>query len=627
MHLNWKNRLEQQPSLRKFSAWPLLIIDTLPTVRRKPYLRNRHLVAQVLQGERIKVVAKTYGVTPGRVTQLMNRCLGGEDDEQPALNKGLVPHATIREKKRRSPLPRLGDKLCRGPCTFKALLVQVPGLKEALDNLLIAKIKDKPYAQLPTPQSSHGEFKRVLAGANWPTDLYPYTSDSLAYESLRKYMAKRHDELLLARKKPRSQQHSIRRLTPRRALRAIQIDEHMLDLRTKIELVLNEELIQLPVSKASVLVATDVDTHVILGYQIAYSDHPNQQDMLLLIENCLLPWTPMKLTTPELSYTPGACCPSGLTEGHPISFGMIQLDNALIHYAQSVVNLLCKHLGATLNYGHPRTPTTRDEIERRFNYVCDKVTHRFASTSGSHPHDPIKESRKNQKQAPTISMRVLEEAVSVALTEYNITPQAALGHASPLELFKSHCQSHYVRYIPRTLSEQWHCHLSESVVRLHWYKYESRDPFINYAYARYNGDGLITAARNHETHIRIRYDRRDIRKIQALSLDGTSLGELHAPATWMRYPHSLATRQRIYQLNRRYRFGMRDILAGYFHYLLANKETPSIAIELLRAYSEFTHESSDAPIYIGKESPVSLPPPLLQSHKYQWYSDNAKQTR
>jgi len=77
MPMTWRARLEQNPRLGDLSAWPSSLDPTLiPKARRKAYLRNVRVVRKVLTGEKLAKVAKDVGVSSGRVTQLMNRCLG-----------------------------------------------------------------------------------------------------------------------------------------------------------------------------------------------------------------------------------------------------------------------------------------------------------------------------------------------------------------------------------------------------------------------------------------------------------------------------------------------------------------------------------------------------------------------
>ncbi|WP_070988552.1 hypothetical protein [Halofilum ochraceum] len=618
MHLSWRARLEQQPRLRDLAEWPAIPVEALSSRQQRGFMRNQQVVACVLAGEALKAAARAHSLSPARVGQILDRCLAGEDGEAPALTLGLVPHANVNQRRRRRALPthaRAGGD----SCAFRALLEAAPAVREGLDGLIEARHRDAAFAQRLTPHAVHGEFKRLLAELHWPRDRYPYTTASVAYQSVRRYAQRRAAELEQARLQRR------RRATPRpmpgdpghRALRAVQIDEHILDLGNRVHLLLNDELIPLRIARASVLVTIDVDTRCVLGYHLAPTRQPNQQDLLTLIDRCVRPWRPPSLTTPGLRYAPGACFPAASDEAFPISFGTVQLDNALMHQAHSIVDLLCGRFGATLSFGPPGVPTVRQRVEAVFDYLAQAGTHRPAATTGSHPTDRERESRANRKQPPVMTFQALDEALAVLLTEHNVTPQAALGDAAPLEVFRHHCRAHFVRFVPALLARQWHPLLSSTVVRLHWYREEHRRPHINFAYARYHGAGLVHVA-GQETRVRVEFDRRDIRTLHAYTLAGADLGELQVSTPWQRFAHTLATRQWIHKNAARHRLGARDPLAAYFRYLLEHRAEPTNALSLLRVYTEFTGGRSSGLVLEGGEPTATEP-----ARRHVWHPTRA----
>lgn len=625
MPLTWRQRIAQQPHLADVTKWPEIALDSLPKNKRKAFLRNRRIVASVLAGKPSHNVARDFGLSTTRVNQLLNRALGGDEHEQPPLNRGLIPYEHLQDKRCRVDLQLLTSS-STGACQFRGLLARCPEVVTALDQLIKDNIRPHPKAQRLTPQRAHKLFLQVLRDHNWPADRYPFTSESQAYESVRLYLHRRDTELRASRIKPQRQDFSVKRTMPGRALRAIQIDEHTMDLRAMIRLALNDELFDLPVKRASVLVAKDVDTSCVLAHLIAYTGHPNQQDLLNLLNLCVTPWKPMTLTTPGLHYPEGSCMPNGLDE-YPISFGLVQLDNALMHLAKDVVECFCEQMGATLEHGYPDNPSERDSIEHQFDDLREKVTQRFDSTTGSYPTDPIKESRKNQKRVPIVSMRIIEETFSVYFADYNTTEQAVLGAAAPLDHFKHQSLSHYIRYVPKEIRSTWAQYLCEKTVKIHWYKHRHQRPHINFMHGRYKGAGLEKALLAGESEIRIRYDRcGDAREIEAMRLDGTPLGTLKVSATWQRYPHTIATRARIHKHNRKQRFSRDDPLTGYFMHLMKHKDRPNSAMEILRVYSEFSQGETPEPIILPDEHQTVTESPQHRSSKYKWSTKYAKRS-
>lgn len=242
MCITWRQRLEQQPSLRQFTHWPIIPLDSLPKQRRKMFLRNQQIVAQAITGEPFKEIAQRHNIAQGRISQLLKRCLGGDVESSPLLTQGLIPYRNIVESQRKGPLATLSSP--RGnACAFKALLRDVPGLVDALDEMIEAKLKDAANAQLLTRQAFHGEFKRILAEIHWPQDKYPYTCESLAYESTSRYLKYRtkalQQEHLLSKKEPSRNLGLTKKRC--RAMRAIQIDEQIFDLNSCVHLQLNDD--------------------------------------------------------------------------------------------------------------------------------------------------------------------------------------------------------------------------------------------------------------------------------------------------------------------------------------------------------------------------------------------------
>lgn len=586
MSLSWRQRLVQQPSLREIRHWPMIDIQQIKSELRPKFLRNRHIVAQVLAGQPMQHVAHAHQLSPGAVTQLMNRCLGGEAEQAPALTQGCLPYQRLVPGARRTPLPTLAEP--RGnPQAFQALLAQLPALVPALDAMIIAKLNDDPKAQTLTPQAFHGEFKRVLVAAAWPTDIYPYTTASCAYESVRTYCRQRLKTLQAERLPSRAASSMPQTSVSCRALRQQQIDEQTIDLRSKILLQLNDELIPLSVGRVTLLVAIDSDTDCVLGYCLAPTRHPNQDDMLALLDNCVRPWQAMRLTNADFHYPAVPAFPCALGESMPISFGQVLLDNALIHMAHSVRDALLEQQQATLILGLPGQPQRRNWVEHAFSFINQRLSHRPASTTGSHPRDPKRESRKNAKQPPNITFRTLDEALSIVFASHNTTPQQRLGGATPMQLMEHHFREHFMRYVPDCLRNSWQPFLGRKVVTLHWYRHEHRFPHINFAEVRYGGEALLPVAAS-DRQIVIEYDRRDVRTVQAFRLSGAPLGTLYAPRSWQRFPHDLATRNAINREVRADRFQALDPLAAYLQHALAEADTETGALQVLRIFQMYS---------------------------------------
>ncbi len=605
MWLSWRQRLEREPRLWDYSNWPLPYTNALSKGARQGFLRNQLIVASVLKHEPLTHVAKRFQLTTGRISQIMTRCLAGEESESPALNNGLLLYKNLVPKRRHSPLPQLGSTN-HAPHAFGHLLEIVPGLKSGLDDMLVAALRQSNYAERVSAHAFHGRFKLLLSDAHWPYDRYPYTYMSVAYESLRKYLHRRQLELVREHRRKNLSSNPLPRLqqTSLAPLDVIEIDEHILDLHTALAFRINdEEIVYLRLARGCVLVARDVGSTSYLGYHLAATQHPTQDDLLALLENCITPWRPRELTTPGFAYIPGGGFPSGLPGGFPISFGLVRLDNAWMHSANSVVTFLCDTCGAGINFGRPEQPNARWMVESAFRYIEDHVGHRFDSTTGSHPMDPIREPRKNRKHAPLLYWHSLDEALSVVMADYNRSPCESLHNRSPLEVFSDAIEHQFIRYIPSQQYKTWQPFLSEFPVFVRE-NAKDKSVHINFAYSKYTGSCLYSA-RIREPQICIRVDRRDLRVLEAYTLSGEHLGELRAPSTWQRYPFSMATRKAIKKLSLMDKRFKIEPVETYFKDNCKNKGTEKGALKLMQIFQEITR-GSDKP-YLTLDQPNDAP--------------------
>lgn len=576
MSMTWRARLLQCPNLIDMAEWPPLDPSLIPAPRRQGFARNLRVVRRVLAGESAAEVARTEGVSPGRVTQLLDRCLGGPFESAPMLRQGLVPSAVIRKDHARG--------------RFTRLLESVPGLRQGLDQMLLDRLKDRPWAEIPSARSYHNLFKTLLAAAQWPLDDYPYTDISCAYESVRCDLHQRWT-LFCQAAKARKSSHT-KPLTQACSLwiyDRVEIDEQRIDCQNStvgIELDLGPQLPPLRLARLHLLVAIEVASQCCLGVQLTLSAAPTQDDILYLLERSFVPAPQRPLTTPGFEIPPGAGFPSTLPDcprGMPQE---IALDNAWCHHAHSVQHFICKGLGATASYGRAANPLVRDSVERAFNMINQRVSHRFASTTGSSVTDPKRESSRLAKHTPAISLAVFEEALTLAFAIANTQPRAALGAASPLEVLRHQADNHYWADLDDGFQATCQPFCGYHDVVVHARSDPQRRPYVQFQYERYKGPGLLAVPPD-ETKIRIAFDRRDIRRLKAFRLDGTRLGELWAPARWQTYPHSLATRSFLHQRRKTIVTNSLDPLSAHLQEQRKTMAKPAEVRQFLRTYQEF----------------------------------------
>lgn len=595
--------------------WPP-VDQSLRPAEKYGFDRNRRAVRLVLGGKRLCDAASESGLSTSRVSQLLDRCLSSTTESAPPLFYALIPGKHLRQKVRHAGLPSEASPSGANGA-FTRLLNEVDGLKEGLDRAIEASWRESPNAERLTPSGAHAQFKRLLALANWPKDVYPYTTEKCAYESVRLYYHQLKRDLTNQRQLKRKQHpHASIGRFGRYALDEVQIDEHTVDFAASITLDLDNRLIPLRSARAVLILMIDKATNCILSYQLSPVHTASQDDLLALFENSLTPWVPRELHSEGLSYISGAAMPNSHDSPMFLAPKAYAFDNAMSHYALSVQNLVLKQLKATANYSQPASPLTRQMVEFAFQLINKRLTHRLPSTTGSHPQDPTREARKNRKHPPAVSYQAFAEALEVAITSHNVTPLASIGGATPLELLRHHRDNFFCcrPLDPLEGIQKWRPLVTTHSVALHRDDDRSRKPYINFCYKRYTGR-CLSEVPGKETSILIQVDRRDIRRVRAITLNGRMLGELIAPSTWQSFPHSIRTRMRIMNKVKKHGFHGQDMLAAYFHELLNQRHHHRQAQEILRVYTEFNQG--------GRALDISNESKPAANSEFRWQSINA----
>ncbi|MDR9423657.1 MAG: Mu transposase C-terminal domain-containing protein [Marinobacter sp.] len=575
MELTWRERLVAEPEWRDIANWPLVDTQRLSSPHQRRYHKNLRIAAGVLQGTPLKVVASEVGVSPGRVSQLMERCLGGPEDAPPALTRGLIPFLKVKRSGRSSTLPTL-EQPAGSRCAFSHLLATVPGLEDTLTKQIRLAAQRSRRGQNLTPKALHAHFIAYLESQNWPRDAYPFTSASRGYESVRRFLQRAKTDFLMPSDPKRA---TGPRTTPVTAFQEIQIDEAHIDCKGAAAVVLHKRMKPIRLSRISLLLARDVGTGCYLASTIAPDVHPNAADVLALLEQLVLPWEPLELTTPGLSYIATAGFPSALGESYcRPAFGLVRMDNALAHLSHQVRRMVCDHLGAASNFGLPKAPKARALIEQAFRRLNIDI-HRFPSTTGSHPADPLREPNKLQKEPPFVSLRALEEAVSILLTEHNHRPLGNQGGVTPMEQMEYQMANHLIPLRSGSLGPGLKPfeRMQAATVRK---GFTAEQPRINFQGCQYEGAALNSATLIGQ-QVNIVFDIRDIRHLRVITLEGSPLGTVSAPTTWLKFAHSLSMRKRINRMVKERFLSRRDPLGGYFNYTMAHRHLPKEALTMV----------------------------------------------
>lgn len=590
MFLRWRERLEQQPSLWSFNDWPFIEVLSLPHPKRGQFLRNQRIVVQVLADMPLKIVAAQHNVHPSRITHLMNRCLAGDAESPPHLTKALIPGFRLQPGRRHKPLGSFLEP-AGSAHSFQHLLEVVPGLRAHLEKLIKMSVRRSRRGQNLRVDTFHKAFLRVLRQAHWPSDRYPFAVANQGYEAVRAYF---HQQLS-AMSSPREPKRTILpRSKPVRIFSEMEIDEHSVDCHGSVVLELNERWEPLRLSRITLVAARCVASGAVLAAVLVLRGGASREDILALFDQLTSSWKPLEISAPGLSYPPGPSMPSELGNNflRP-ALGIVRFDNAMVHLANEVREYVCETLGATFNLGVPKYPMARELIERTFKDL-NLTVHRFPSTTGSYPTDPLKEPSRHQRKPPVVSLRVLQEAIHVHMAHLNRRALGNMGARSPIDVLQSQMSNHLVPLRPVCTLGEDSALVGRRELPVHYSSKDRGRPWVNFEHLQYRGSGTLMAQRaNHK--VLVIFDRSDIRQLKTYTLEGEYLGTLSCPRTWARFPHSITTRSLIMKLVKSERLRLDDPFGNYFDYLLEHRELPTCALELVRVSREFGDYATPQP--------------------------------
>jgi len=573
--LSWKQRLEQDPSLGDTNNWVSIEASSLPANKRPGFIKNLKIVSMVCKGEKIADVSKKLNVSTSKISNLMHRTLAGEAHTPPALTSALIPFNRLNKDRRRSSLSRI-ESTVGARCSIGHLLNSVPGLKNYLSETVKLFVEKRKHGENLTPKIFHRKFLQYLRDQNWSSDQYPFDQVRLGYESIRQLFHKLVAKYSLPKK---NTCRPVKSSFSNRAYDQVQIDSQTLDIQVSIVISEYGETSPLRLSRMSLFIAIDVATDCILAYKLCLTENPTQHDLLDLLISINKRWTPRKLTTPGLSYEPGACLPTALGEYYEnAGIGMISLDNALCHHSMTAREYMCNEMGSTIEYGLPAHPKKRNVVEYAFKRINDHI-HRFSCTTGSHPNDDKKETLLNSKKPPILTLEALEDVLSVIITHHNSKPQNRLSGHSPLTLLQSHMSNRLIRINHHLSHQSKNPYLREKRVKVCWSSKEKRWPYVHFEKQRYSAPVDLV---HHQVkqEIIIKYDFRDIRQIEAVTTDGKKLGILRAPNSWQLCRHNVDLRRYIMRMVGQKLISGKDPLHGLFEYLRTQKELPQKALDL-----------------------------------------------
>lgn len=601
MPVNWKKVYAENHHYRKPQYWD--INETMVPVKNRPALRrNLDISYEMLRGGVGTVVADKHYITPAAVTYLMQRIFSLDDQGEYLLSRAVIPGNRVYKPKRRKAIS--SKKNPKGTkCVLGALFIQVEGFEDEMYQYVLAEAQGQPYAINLTPSVFAGLAITSLKARKWSRDLWPFCTTSKGYQTWRRLLRSLRDRVAQEKAERSQAIEGLDRLDrAQMPFDEIQIDWQVTDKFCRMTTECEGHVVDTRLDRCCLLVAFCVKSRCVVAWHLVLSRHPTHEDILQVIDNI---YTQRKLTiryTPELEHHPKANYPSSVVPFmHMIGLNMISMDNAWANHARMVTDK-ASGSGAFLRFGHGNSPLDRNFVESIFHYINKGVSHLSASTTGSHPVDPIRETAKNSKKPPVISIQSFKEMLDVWISQFNAQANDHNQGESPLQRIERYVQTQPLRLSHDFRHTQRDFFIVKRPATVYVPKGEPRRPEIKHNKLVYRSKKFNDRQLRGKS-VQIKYDKRDIRTIEVLTDDGLSLGTLYAQSAYLHYPLSDRTHRRIRaHVTKHGSLGPNPLLA-YLRYLFLNKGKPSVALEFLRVSEEV--KGSQA-IYVGDEE--SEPP-------------------
>lgn len=551
--------------LRDWSIWPVIDQTSLSEDDRQIYSARETAIRHFVESPDASIsdICKTSNITPSSLYRLFQRCCEKHADGRIYGFRALIPYVRIGQYTRTQAVEKGVSKARAGRSgAFAMLLEQHPKLKSLLIREARARVKkiDGIREIKKSLKKIHKKFLQACREEGIGSDEYPLNQDYMGIRSLATHLRKLTYESFDASATIAGAEHVGAPFPPSGTAKAdpalnpfevVEFDGHKLDLRLTIRVPDPYGLeTRLELSRIWILVLLEVASRAVLGYALALGREYNKDDVAEALQAAVAPHTPRAITIPGLSIREGGGFPSNLIpETQYACWDWFRFDNARSHLAQDTLDRLTRVVGCWPDAGPPGEPNNRPFIERFFSLLAKNFAHRVVGTTGSNPHDIVRElADPGAKSHLLMTLDELEELIEVLLADYN--GETGPSGRTPLEAlaYLVSKRSGFVRVIPRDQRSTL-CLIQEArVVTIRGSLKSGIRPHINFEHVRYSSDVLSSNPGLIGKKLKIYFKPKDIRMLHAFLDEGAEFGILTASKPWCYTPHSLRIRQEIFRL-------------------------------------------------------------------------------
>lgn len=598
-------------------VWPKVDVACLDPVMRERFEQLCKAIEMYLEDRPLADIKDQTQVSASVIRRYLKKCLMPAPDGRIFGYRALIPNKRIKRYVRTAPClekPSEGQGGMAGllQSTFKLF----PDIEQNLIDIVLKRNApgQSIHEKAIRPKNVHQRFIKMLKKAGADMDGWPFNTQHLGLRSIQKWTKDILDQFYDRAVRSRGEADSIAHLAVgtgdqafisyEEPFECVQIDGYYINAFFSIEIENPEGgMTTLRLDRLWLLAMIEPISGAILAHDVVYRSQIDAQHIVALIRQAIAPANRRLLTVPGLEFPIDGGFPKDVLPAcNGAVWGVMLLDGALAHLANTVHQDCRKDLGFILNWGPVAHFERRPDIERFFGTISTDLFMRLPSTTGSNPKRGRAKNAENNAITYRINAIEMEEVLSVAIANHNKTPSEGNFYSSPIEVINRHLEGKDGHFLLRHLPEkpQGAIVIPHRVkARVRGGRAQGRRPYVQFESAHYTNSILAHSSSLVGEKLILHFDAdKDISYCQAYLETGESIGKLMAGGKWGRRPHSLRTRKIINRLFSKRVLSVSEsqcAVQAYLDFLTVQKRakrkksqaiSPSVATEVTRIAKE-----------------------------------------
>ena len=545
-----------------YKTWPSVDTSALSEADKCRYIKLHDAIVDVCQGSLPRTICNRYGISKSLMAYYLDRCLKTHPDGKIFGFRALISYSRSEDYRRHADIDHKYSRYGFSGA-FSKIMIDNPGIEE----WLISQLEGKRVAGIGVKISSlHQEFLNELRNSGFKTNQYPFTTSRHAYEAFSVHVKKllSSDNSAMhstfwgegaSQGGGRNEKSAI--LKPVVSLERCAYDEYSLPSITTIQVSLDYESAEIPLSRLYFCPVVDYFSAAILGFSLSIGRGFNSSDISKAFEFFISP-----IEYKEDIIFSGSEKLSG--EGFPAEaipffkgrrISNLCLDNHLSHLANSVVVELRSRTGISVTFGPVNSWINRYVVEGIFSELQEDLRV-LPSSTGSGPRDPLVADPVSKALKYKIHINYIIALVNKLCRRHNAQRRRALMSLTPNERISIDWDDESRFSIVPKYSGDFLMEPEISVEKI-WVtvrgnQSKSRSPYIQLDEVQYTNDILRQSwcliGEKLCVHI-----KGDYRTVKAFKEDGGYFGVLSVSGVWALTPHGREDRK---EINRLYREGV-----------------------------------------------------------------------